>query len=50
LAQRSDYPVAAALNRTENYEQHLVIAMIDNFAENMAAAHKVRRSKLAFED
>jgi len=50
LAQGRDDAITASLDRSEIDEEDLIIAMINDLAERMAAAHQVGRCELALED
>jgi hypothetical protein len=50
FAGRCYYTIAAALDRTQINEQDLIVAMVDYFAEGVAAADEIGRRELAFKD
>jgi hypothetical protein len=48
-SERGDDALAAAFDRPEIYEQHLILAVMNQFAESVTAARQIRCRKFAFE-
>jgi hypothetical protein len=50
LAERGNHAIAAPFNWSEVHEEHLIVTVINDFAQRMTAADKIGRGELAFED
>ena len=49
-AECGDHAVSTAFDRAEVHEEHLIILVMDELAERVAAADEVRLRELTFED
>lgn len=50
FTQRGNNAITTSFRRSQFNEEDLVLAMIDNLAQHVAATRQVRRRELAFED
>jgi hypothetical protein len=48
--ERGDDAITASLHRAEIDEEHLILAVVDDLAEHMPAAHQIGWRELALED